>query len=160
MADAPLLERLFREGFVATFGHLYAPDDLEAFLAGASVTAWREELADPAMRVQIAEEDGVAAGFARIGPGSLPVEKPPASIELRQLYVLAPWHGTGVARTLMDWALAEARRCGARHMFLSVYVDNQRARRFYQRYGFTQVGSFDFMVGNHADLDLILHLPL
>jgi len=158
--DAALIERLFRESFVETFGHLYAPEDLQAFLAGASVAAWREELADPAMRVRIAEDEGVAAGFARIGSGSLPVEKPPGAVELRQLYVLRPWHGTGVGRALMDWALGQARAQGAEQMFLSVFVDNHRARRFYARYGFEQVGTYDFMVGSHADLDLIMRLRL
>ena len=36
----------------------------------------------------------------------------------------------------MDWALDEARRRGARQLYLSVFIDNHRARRFYERYGF------------------------
>jgi len=45
-------------------------------------------------------------------------------------------------------------------MFLSVFIDNHRARRFYARYGFKQVGRYDFMVGTHADHDLILRREL
>jgi RimJ/RimL family protein N-acetyltransferase len=45
-------------------------------------------------------------------------------------------------------------------MFLSVFIDNHRARRFYARYGFEEVGRYDFMVGTHADHDLILRLKL
>ncbi len=56
----------------------------------------------------------------------------------------------------MKWALEEAARRGARELILSVYVDNHRARRFYERYGFEAVGRYDFMVGTHADEDLIL----
>jgi RimJ/RimL family protein N-acetyltransferase len=41
-------------------------------------------------------------------------------------------------------------------VILSVYVDNHRARRFYERHGFEPVGRYDFMVGSHADEDLIL----
>ena len=37
-----------------------------------------------------------------------------------------------------------------------VFVDNHRARRFYARYGFEAVGRYDFMVGNHADEDIIM----
>jgi hypothetical protein len=33
--DAPALAELFRESFCETFGHLYRPEDLSAFLAGA-----------------------------------------------------------------------------------------------------------------------------
>ena len=75
-------------------------------------------------------------------------------------YILKPWQGAGIAATLMDWAIAEARRRGAEEMFLSVFVDNARARRFYARYGFEQVGTYDFMVGTHADLDLVMRLKL
>ena len=50
----------------------------------------------------------------------------------------------------------EAKRRGARQLYLTVYVDNQRARRFYDRYGFEAVGRYDFMVGSQADEDLIM----
>ena len=40
----------------------------------------------------------------------------------------------------MDWALDEARRRGAEELYLTVYTDNHRARRFYERYGFEAVG--------------------
>ena len=70
--------------------------------------------------------------------------------------MLKRWHGSGVAAGLMDRALELVRRKRARHVQLSVYVDNLRARRFYERYGFEVVGKYDFMVGSHADEDLIL----
>ena len=76
--------------------------------------------------------------------------------ELRQLYVLKPWHGIGIAHALMDWVLDEARRRGAEQLILSVFVDNHRARRFYARYGFEEVGHYHFMVGDHADDDIIM----
>ena len=40
----------------------------------------------------------------------------------------------------MDWALDEARRRGVDELYLTVYIDNHRARRFYERYGFEAVG--------------------
>jgi len=74
--------------------------------------------------------------------------------------VLKPWQGTGVARDLMDWAIAEARARGAEQLFLSVFVDNLRAQRFYARYGFVPVGTYAFMVGSHADEDIIMRAEL
>ena len=41
-----------------------------------------------------------------------------------------------------------------------MYVDNHRARRFYERYGFEAVGRYTFMVGNHADEDHLMRLGL
>jgi ribosomal protein S18 acetylase RimI-like enzyme len=79
---------------------------------------------------------------------------------LDQLYVLKKHHGSGIARELMDWALAEAKRRGSEALYLTVYIDNHRAKRFYERYGFEAVGRYDFMVGNHADEDIIMRKTL
>ncbi len=158
--DAELMARIGPQTFTETFGHLYSPENLALFLEKHSLENWRGELTSPDYAVRIAEDDGVAAGFAKVGPPSLPFEAAGPAAELRQLYVLKPWQGAGIAATLMGWAIAAARRRGAEEMFLSVFVDNTRARRFYTRYGFEQVGTYDFMVGTHADLDLVMRLKL
>ena len=157
--DAETLSALGRATFTETFGHLYTPENLAAFLLSHSPERWRAELSDPAFLVRLAEEDGRAAAYAKLGPPSLPFEVRRPSIELRQFYVLKPWQGTGVARELMRWALAEA-RARAEEMYLSVFVDNHRARRFYEGYGFEVIGTYHFMVGSHADDDLIMRLAL
>lgn len=159
-AEALMMADLGRRTFTETFGHLYRPEDLALFLENHVEEKWRLELGDPRFAVRLAEADGEPAGYVKLGPPSLPFEPEGPCIELRQLYVLAPWHGRGVARELMDWALDEARRRGAEHLYLSVFVDNHRARRFYERYGFTFVQPYAFMVGSHADEDHILRLDL
>lgn len=154
--DAALMARLGARTFAETFGHLYAPADLALFLDNHCEEKWRADLAGGDFAVRIAEAGGAAAGYAKVGPPSLPFAVTRPTAELRQLYVLKPWHGAGVAHELMDWAVAEARRRGAEQMFLSVFTDNHRARRFYARYGFEAVGTYHFMVGSHADDDLIM----
>jgi ribosomal protein S18 acetylase RimI-like enzyme len=158
--DAPRLAALGRRTFTETFGHLYRAEDLAAFLLNHSEERWAEELSDPKMAVRVAESEGELVGYAKLGPPSLPFEPTAASIELRQFYVLKPWHGTGVARELMRWVLAEAGSRGAQDLYLSVFTDNHRARRFYEGYGFEFVSTYAFMVGNHADEDHIMRLSL
>jgi GNAT superfamily N-acetyltransferase len=160
LADVATVEALFRQSFTETFGHLYRPEDLAAFFSQCSEAAWRAEFADPDLTIRLAEEKGVAVGFAKVSPPTLPVTIVRPSLELRQLYVLQPWQGQGIAPVLMDWALGEARRRGVSDLYLSVYVDNHRARRFYARYGFAFVAPYAFMVGEHADEDHIMRLAL
>jgi len=158
--DGAKIADLFRTSFIATFGHLYASEDLDTFLDGVTAEAFEAELADPEFVFRLAEDSGELAGFTKLGPDNLPGETLPSTIELYQLYVLEAWQGSGIARELMDRAIAEARRRGARHLTLTVYIDNHRARRFYERHGFEEVGKYVFMVGNHADDDRIMRLAL
>jgi diamine N-acetyltransferase len=158
--DAALMSRLGPETFTETFGHLYTPENLAAFLRNHSVENWTTELTDPRFSVRIAEQDGEAVGFAKVGPPSLPFEVTGPTAELRQLYVLGPWQGAGVAQVLMDWVFEASRRRGAGQVYLSVFVDNIRAQRFYARYGFEAVGTYAFMVGTHEDEDIIMRAQL
>jgi GNAT superfamily N-acetyltransferase len=158
--DAAAIAALARQSFTETFGHLYSPANLAAFLVNHSEQKWRDELCDPGFAVRLGEADGRAVAYAKLGPPSLPFEVKGPTIELRQFYVLKPWQGAGVAARLMDWTLSQARARGAEEMYLSVFVDNVRARRFYERYGFQCVGTYHFMVGTHADDDLLMRLRL
>lgn len=158
--DAPALARLGARSFFETFGHLYDPADLALFLQNHAVAEWAGQLADSAYSIRVGEADGQLAAYAKLGPPSLPFAPRGASTELRQFYVLKPWQGDGTARDLMQWVLDEARRRGAEHLYLSVFTDNHRARRFYARYGFVEEGPYKFMVGNHADEDIVMRLDL
>ena len=160
--DAAAVSALFCISFTETFGTLYAPDDLAAFLDSLSPEAFAKEISDPAYAFLLAEEadDGRLAGFVKLGPPNLPIDTPPDTIELRQLYVLGPWQGEGIAAALADWAFAEGRRRRKHHMQLSVYVDNRRARRFYEKRGFVEVGAYRFKVGDHVDDDRVMRVAL
>jgi GNAT superfamily N-acetyltransferase len=158
--DAAAVAEIGRKSFTETFGHLYTAENLAAFLANHDEENWRRELADPRLVVRLGEADGRAAAYAKLGPPSLPFEVKGPTIELRQFYVLKPWHGSGAAQEMMAWVLDEAQARGAKEVYLSVFIDNHRARRFYERYGFEPVGRYDFMVGTHADEDIIMRLKL
>ena len=119
-----------------------------------------QEFADPAYAFRVAEDDGQVVGYVKLGSSSLPVEPQGTALELRQLYVQTSHLGAGVGAQLMDWALTEAQRRGVDELYLTVYTDNHRARRFYKRYGFEEVGPYAFMVGEKADEDIIMRLHL
>lgn len=158
--DAAALAQIGAETFVATFGHLYDPADLAIFLKSHSAEAWAKELKDPAFQVRVAEIGGKLVGYAKLGPPHLPFEPRGEAAELRQLYVIEEVKGQGVARTLIDWVIDQARDRRADHLYLSVFTDNHRARRFYEKLGFEAEGTYSFMVGNHADEDIVMRLKL
>jgi len=160
LRDAEALAALGAETFTATFGHLYDPNDLESFLQNHSPDNWEKDLDDPAFEVRVAEVDGRLVGYAKLGPPHLPFEPRGEAAELRQLYVLEEMKGQGVAHALIEWVIDRARDRRADHLYLSVFTDNHRARRFYEKFGFEPEGTYAFMVGSHADEDIVMRLAL
>ena len=160
-ADGPELAQMARRSFTDTFGALYRQEDLAQFLEAAFGSAGLPaDLTDPAYQVRVVTDDDAIVGYCKIGPVTFPGEWPDSAIELHQLYILGEHHGAGLAPVLMDWALDQARTQGASEMILSVFVDNHRARRFYERYGFEEIGQYKFMVGEHEDDDRLMRLIL
>lgn len=157
-ADAAALARLGTDSFVAKFGHLYTPDDLANFLAGShSEAKVAREIADPAMRVMLAERDGHLLGYCKLVMACGWPEHARADrvIELKQLYTAPEATGQGIGAALMDWALTEAAAFGAGEVQLSVYSDNPGAQKFYARYGFGKVADIHFMVGEQRDEEFL-----
>ena len=159
-ADAEAIDRVFRKSFCATFAHLYRPADLAAFLAQFTLEQWRSELADPAFAFEVAADGTGLVGYVKLGPIKFPVEDTGPAILLSQLYVAPDHVGSGVGRELMERAFAEARHRRKEQLYLTVFVDNDRARRFYERYGFEPVGRYEFMVGSQADEDIVMRKAL
>jgi len=160
-ADAAMLAGLAAATFIETFGGLYRLEDLNNFIAGYTAAAYGAELADPAVLVRLAMIGDAAIGFCKISGLKLPAPDPAAdAMELRQLYIYKPWQGLGIADVLTDWAKHQARLRGASELWLSVFTQNPRARRFYARHGFAEVAPYHFMVGTQADEDILCRATL
>jgi hypothetical protein len=72
--DAATLGKIAAETFVETFGHLYPPEDLQAYLTKTyAVDRCCKILVDPAVGVWFAMVDDAPAGFIVVGRCKLPV---------------------------------------------------------------------------------------
>jgi GNAT superfamily N-acetyltransferase len=67
--------------------------------------------------------------------------------ELYALYLIPAWWSAGVGRTLMTSVLDALRGDRYRRVVLWVLADNARARRFYERAGFTLDGATNVLTG-------------
>jgi diamine N-acetyltransferase len=157
--DIPALGKFGAETFMATFGHLYSKENADAFLQKVfSIDGVTQDYETPGIAYWLAENDKGLVGFCKIGPYGLPLPTQGKAEELWQLYVHEEVKGTGVAGHLMEWAIDTFRARDVTKVYLSVWSENFRAQRFYQRYGFAKVGEWDFMVGTQADHDFIYRL--
>lgn len=160
-ADAATLASLGAQTFVETFAHLYAPDDLRAFLEEShSESAYSAVLQDPGYALWLAEPGGVPVGYAQAGPCGLPhADVRPGDGELKRLYLLRAAQNGGRGRALMDAAMAWLLRDGPRTLWISVWSENLGAQRFYARYGFAFAGEYEFIVGRQRDREFIYRRP-
>lgn len=154
---------------LATFGALASrdafaahnrPEDMDAYVSLAyGVRQQSAELADPRVSVLVAEADGAMVGYAVVRqaadevPECVTGEDP---VELARLYVERAWHGRGVGEALMRRVLDVARERGGRTLWLGVWEHNPRARAFYARWGFREVGEHPFPLGADLQRDLLL----
>ena len=143
--------------FIESFGHLYVPADLQAFLDEShSVAAYAEALSDPEYALWVAERKGCVIGYAQAGACGLPHEDVGRGDgELKRLYLLKSGHNGGIGAALLDQALAWLERDGPRTLWISVWSENFGAQRFYGRRGFLFVGEYDFIVGQQRDREFM-----
>ncbi len=161
-ADAPALSHMAQASFRATFADIaYPPADLAHFLDTAmGAPRYAALIGDPAWALRLAQDvAGAIAGFVSTGPTDLPLPAGEPAMaethELHQLYLTEAAQGTGLADRLMAWAIDDARARGRVALYLSVYVANRRAQRFYARHGFVEIGRNPFRVGDTIDDDRI-----
>jgi len=91
---------------------------------------WREVLADPSTRSFVARDGDHIVGVLNVGP----FRGEEATGEVRVLYVLPEWWGSGAGQRLLQRAHRELADEFDEAM-LTVLTTNTRARRFYERNG-------------------------
>jgi ribosomal protein S18 acetylase RimI-like enzyme len=160
--DAAVLADLARTTFYDAFAAANDASDMALHLKRAyGVTQQAAELTDPDMTTLLVEQDGVAIAYAQVRNDHVPeCVTGPAPVELWRFYVHRDWHGRGVAPVLMDRVKAEARARGAQTLWLGVWERNDRARAFYAKTGFTDVGEHVFLFGTDRQTDKVMTISL
>jgi len=156
--SAEALEEIGRRTFIEAFGHLYSASDLEKFLTEKhSAVAYSAVLNDPASAVWVAYGDaGDLVGYLTAGPCALPVDNMPANAgELIRFYITKQSRGAGLGGRMLERALSWLHE-HFDHVYLSVYSENIKAQRLYERHGFEKIQKYFFMVGEHADPEFIM----
>jgi GNAT superfamily N-acetyltransferase len=161
-ADAALLAAFGRQAFHDTFAADNRPEDMAAYLAATFGEArQRAELLDPGSTYLVAEhDDGAGAdmvGYARLRTGDAPaVVRAAPAVEIARFYARRDMMGRGVGASLMVACLAQAGALGARAAWLGVWEHNTRAIAFYERWGFADVGTCEFVLGEDVQTDRIM----
>ncbi|MFD1468029.1 GNAT family N-acetyltransferase [Hymenobacter caeli] len=164
-ATAAQLAELGRQTFHDTFAATNTPADMAAYLAANFGPELQlAELQDPANTFLLAHVQGALVGYAKLRePSALGLpdgQDPTGRLEIERLYVAEDWLGTGLGAALMRAVLALAEQLHHSAVVLGVWEKNDRARAFYQRFGFRQIGQHPFQLGQDLQTDLIMRKGL
>jgi GNAT superfamily N-acetyltransferase len=128
-ADAEAVAQIWLEGWRdGHLGHVPA-----ALVEARPPESFPERSADRVADTTVATVDGEVAGFTMV-----------AGDEVEQIYVSRAHRGSGIAADLLDDARRAIGAAGHSAAWLAVARGNARARRFYERCGWTDEGPFDY----------------
>jgi len=158
LEDAALLAQISAETFFDAFAADNTPENISFYVSSAfSPEIQANELADPASIFLIAEIDGEATGYARLKEGNANPDVPGSRpVELVRFYARTRWIGKGVGPALMQKCLEQASQQGYDMIWLGVWERNPRAIAFYQKWGFVQVGTHIFQMGDEPQMDWVM----
>jgi len=145
-------------GVLATqvFLDTYATDGLRPDLAREALNnycpaTFDARIRDSANHVLLAERAGHLVAFSECC--SSPTPPMPVlcdGVQLTSLYVQRRWQRLGIGAALVAKAEARAEACGARVLWLTVWVGNSNARAFYAAQGYQDVGSATYAFEEHV----------
>jgi GNAT superfamily N-acetyltransferase len=121
----------------AAYRDVLPVDRLDALTVGQRVPLWERLLSNPEQATFVAEDEERIVAFANVGRS----REPDAEGELYAIYALPEAWGGGSAPALMTAALDALREAGHADAVLWVLEENPRARRFYEREGWTLDGA-------------------
>jgi ribosomal protein S18 acetylase RimI-like enzyme len=162
--DAPALAALGARLFAETYGPTHPEPELSRYLARSfSVDGVRDAISDGDVSMLIVEDSlgaSIAYAYLRVtseSPDGVDGRRP---LEIVRFYVDAACHGRGVGAALMDACFRDAKERGADVIWLQVWKEAPWAVGFYQRMGFSVVGSAPFYFGDRVGDDHIMSRPL
>jgi ribosomal protein S18 acetylase RimI-like enzyme len=160
--DNVLLAELGARTFQDTFGPANTAEDMADYVSRSfSPSQQQAELSDPSTVFLIAQAGEEVVGYARLRQGPAPAQvRASMGVEIVRLYAIQERIGRGVGHALMQACLDRADGQGNDVIWLDVWEHNGRARAFYRKWGFEDMGTQPFQLGNDLQNDILMARPV
>ncbi len=140
--DREAISRIYEESWRAAYRGIVPQAYLDAIPKGQ----WAKSPDIPGWYTLVCTEKGSCVGTGCFSRSRSP--QYPEAGEVISLYLLPEYWGKGFGRPLLEAVLGELKKQGFSEVFLWVLEENSRARRFYEKQGFSRSGeSLDVRIG-------------
>ncbi|MCX5468731.1 GNAT family N-acetyltransferase [Acinetobacter nematophilus] len=128
------------------FSELWSEQGLQNFLnQDFSLENLSKSLADPQqIWVLVENEHAQLIGYAKLNLNQYQPDLKCMGMELQKIYLLKEVIGKHIAANLMQYIIEIANQHHQAYIFLEVLKTNARAKKFYQKFAFTEQLSLDF----------------
>lgn len=156
-ADAKILTEISALTFFDTFKDTCTKEDMDGFIEEYfNIDQLISELQNPNDFYFIAFFDDRAVGYLRLkeDKSDVAIIANHKAIELKRIYVLKEFISKKIGASLMKFALNFAEESNYEIIWLGVWEHNERAKRFYQKFGFEDTGvQHPFPIGSTPQTD-------
>jgi diamine N-acetyltransferase len=161
--DASILAQMGRQTFIESHSHS-APDHVinEYVQNNYNETAIRGSLKDPANKFHIIYYDDQPAGYSKIIFNHPHAGIPNKNVsKLEKIFLLGRFYDLKLGKQLLAFNIDLAKLHGQSGIWLFVWIENERAIRFYKNHGFQIIGDHNFRLSeSHYNPNFIMYLEI
>jgi len=161
--DAPLIADLSRETFYNAFAPANTKKDMDKYM---NEVFTREklmaELDLPDNIFLLAYAGNEVAGYVRMRDRNIPETALETDnvIEIARIYAVSSETGKGIGTALMNRCIELSKEKNRAYIWLGVWEKNDKAIRFYERFGFKTFGEHEFVLGTDIQTDWLMMLKI
>jgi ribosomal protein S18 acetylase RimI-like enzyme len=160
--DVALLQQIGRQTFFETFAPHNSEVNMTKYLQERfALDRLTAELANPLSEFYCAWLNGRVIGYLKLNSGTAQTESQgDDAMEIERIYVLHEFHGKKVGQLLYEKVMEAAHAKQVHYVWLGVWEENVRAKRFYEKNGFVQFDTHIFRLGDDEQTDLLMKKTL
>ena len=159
--DAELIAQLGKQTFIESHGHSASKTDINAFLLKYyTAKAVAEEFDHPKVEYNLIKYNNTVVGFSKIelsSPNENIIDQ--NVTKLARIYLLKEFYGQNLGANLFNFNIELSKAKNDKGIWLHVWVENEKAVRFYKKNGFKIVGEFDYQISKtHTNPNHVMYL--
>lgn len=157
-----LLQKISKETFLAAFAKDNTEQNIKDYFEKAfSIRVLIDQINNQNSRFYFVYQGAELCAYFKINIGESQTEIQGADgLELERLYIYPIYQNRGLGELILNEVKIKAILDSKKYIWLGVWEHNLKAIKFYERFGFEQFDSHIYDLGDDAQTDLMMRLPI